>query len=780
MLSKTAEKICLAVIRWGSCLILFLPLFVYRGTLYPYIFGKIIFFRILVEIIFAAYIFLAVYDKRYRPNWKNPLIFSLTIFVAVLFLTSLFGVDFSRSFWSTQERMTGLLTILHFWVWFIVLAGVFSTKGGQDWKKLIYATLISSLLLGLYGLGQRAGFKFLLEEAAGGRMVGGRMGSILGNPIFLASYTMLHIFLAGCLILWERKKIWQSIAIISLIFNLTIMSLAFTRGVTVAFGLATFLFSIFIAFTLPSRKTKKIIIPIFILLIIFAFAGFIFLQTPRANFLYPKVPSVIVRVIYLKNLTESAEQRTVPWKIAWRGLREKPLMGWGWENYNVLFNKYFPSQFLMYGAEGTWFDRSHNQIMDILSLAGILGATAYLLFYGSIFFLLIKKLREVKNKNNYSLARDSIPLVILGLMFLAYFLQNLTVFDTPAPLIVFYFSLALVYFVTQRDASLEPEDVDQNKIRSDFIENPRQGRDNSQSVIYNSSKLPLPVLIFLVTVFLFVFVYKFNFEPFRQSQWAVRAVSLSKTELNKGLALYQKALSKPVFTNPEVRLQLARTIGEQQNNIKSNDQSFKAGLDFAISELKKNTVEHPLDARYWLYLGQLYNIGARYSEEYYRGAEGSLQQAMKLSSTRQQIYFELGKTKIFQHKYEEGLDLMKQAVALDPTIIESRHNLGIAYLATNNIEEGMKELDQSYYGKDAPSLIYIAKIFAASNDYQKAVSFSNRAVGYDPRNIEALGLCVVYYHKLGDKENKIRALDELRVVNSSDAAKLEEFLKTNP
>ena len=77
-MSKNAEKICLAIIRWASYLILFLSLLVYRGTLYPYIFGKIIFFRILVEIIFAAYIFLAVYDKRYRPNWKNLLIFSST------------------------------------------------------------------------------------------------------------------------------------------------------------------------------------------------------------------------------------------------------------------------------------------------------------------------------------------------------------------------------------------------------------------------------------------------------------------------------------------------------------------------------------------------------------------------------------------------------------------------------------------------------------------------------------------------------------------------------
>ncbi len=758
---KNIEKIFLFIIRWGSYLILLLPILVYRETLYPYIFSKIIFFRIFVEIIFAAYIFLAVYDKRYRPNWKNPLIYSSTIFVAILFVTSLFGVDFSRSFWSTQERMTGLLTILHFWAWFIVLASVF--KNFQDWKKLIYATLISSFLVGLYGLGQAAGFKFLLKVATAQQM-----SSTLGNPLYLASYAMLHVFLSG-LLFFKNKEDGKKINInnilvfVCLIFNFIIVLLAASRVVTIVLFISLFLFLYYIILSLSSRKIKIFFIIVFWALAAFFIGGILFLQTQREAPWLKRAPTVVFR---LARIDQDIQERTIPWQIAWQGLKERPVVGWGWENYNVLFNKYFPSQFFKYGNEMTWYDHSHNQLVDLLSLTGILGTAAYLLFYGSIFLLLIKKLRKIKNKNNYSFARDSIPLIVLALMFLAYFLQNLTVFDTPAPLIVFYFSLALVYFFATEGVNLENDNANQNKTK----------QANS---INNSSNFPLPMFILLSVIFLFVFVYKFNFEPLQYSRLAAMAVSLSKTDLGMGLSLYQQALSKKSFINPEARLQLAKTVGEQQRGIKTN-QFFKDSLDFAISEVKKNITEHPLDVRYWLYLGQLYNVGSYYGEGYINEAEKIFEHALTLSPMRQQIYFELGKTKIFQRKYEEGLNLMKQAVALDPTIIESRHNLGIAYLATNNIEEGLKELDQSYYGKDAPSLIYIAKILAASNDYQRAVSFSGRAVGYDPKNIEALGLCVIYYHKLGDKENEIRALDELRAVNPSDADQLEEFLKTSP
>lgn len=272
MLHKTLEKICLIIIQWESYLILFLPLLVYRQTLYPYIFSKMIVFRILVEIISAAWLFLTIYNRNYRPMWHNPLITTSVIFMGFSSLTTLTSIDIGRSFWSSQERMAGLLTMLHFWLWFIILSSTF--RYWKDWKKLIWISLICSLLVGLYGLGQNVGLQFLPKEN------NIRMSATLGNPIFLAIYSMLHVFLAGALILWERKRVWQFMAGVLLIFNLIIMFLTVSRGVTVVFSLTIFLFLIFVVFTSSSKRKKNIIISILVLSIIFILIGFFFLRPP--------------------------------------------------------------------------------------------------------------------------------------------------------------------------------------------------------------------------------------------------------------------------------------------------------------------------------------------------------------------------------------------------------------------------------------------------------------------------------------------------------------------
>jgi len=111
-MSARLEKIFLNIIKIGSAMILFLPLFIYRPVLYPYIFSKIIVFQIIAEIIFVLWLFLLLYAKnneKYKINFKNPLIMGLTLFMGVLILTMFTGVDMGKSFWSSQERMTGVL-----------------------------------------------------------------------------------------------------------------------------------------------------------------------------------------------------------------------------------------------------------------------------------------------------------------------------------------------------------------------------------------------------------------------------------------------------------------------------------------------------------------------------------------------------------------------------------------------------------------------------------------------------------------------------------------------
>ena len=229
MISSRVEKIFFNIIKIGILIILFLPLLVYRPVLYPYVVPKILSFQVIVEIIFVFWLFLALYaGKKYRPDWKNPLVIALTIFMGILFLTSLTGIDFAKSFWSTQERMNGVITLLHFYVFFIVLISTFKNK--KDWQRLIWASLICSFFVGMYGIGQKFGLEFLLKNSAI------RMSATLGNPDFLGVYALLHVFLSGFLFYLQKRKIGKIFTIFFLIFNLTVLFLTATRGAFVGFG----------------------------------------------------------------------------------------------------------------------------------------------------------------------------------------------------------------------------------------------------------------------------------------------------------------------------------------------------------------------------------------------------------------------------------------------------------------------------------------------------------------------------------------------------------------
>jgi O-antigen ligase len=683
-MSEKLEKILVWAVKIGVALILFIPLLVYKGTFYPFIFPKAIVFQILTEVIFVAWLFLSLYaknEKKYHLDFKNPLIIALTVFIAVLFLTSLCGLDFRRSFWSTEERMNGLATILHLYAFFLVLTSVFSARGGsasgekskRDWRFLVWSSLSCSLLVGLYGLGQKMGLDFLIKINER------QMTATLGNPIFLAVYAMLNVFLAGWLMSQSRKWQGKIISFLLIIFNLWVMLSAASRGVMLAFGISLFSFFLFLIFTSKSRLLKVGIIILLILIL----SGLIFIQLPQFSSQINKMPIFVRR---LANFTVSAADRFDAWLIGLKGFIDRPLSGWGWENYNLIFNKYYQPRYLVKGIDATWFDRSHNQVIDVLALSGLFGLVSYLSIFGAIFWLIYKKTKRGGT------SKKKISLVILGLMFLAYFIQNLFVFDTPAPLIIFYFSLGLVYFIAS--------DTWRSNLPTDL---PKEVRPRA------GSRFPLPVLVLLVVVISPAMMYKFNFEPFQQSRLGAKAWNAAKVDFNTALYWYQKALSKPCFTNLDTRVYLAQMIAQGHNDIgekttQDDLQILGLGTELAISEYKKNTQEHPWDSRHWLYLGQLYGLGVKYDRSYIAEAKRVLNKALSLSPNRQQVYFELARIYYYEKEYAKAITLLERTVVLSPEVRESIQKLKNMVAVAEKEKPDLEEL-----AKAKKFLEYLAK-----------------------------------------------------------------------
>ena len=144
------EKILYWIARLGAYVLPFTVLVISNSLFFPFITGKNFLFRIIVEVMAAAWMGLLIVDfKKYWPRW-NYLSAALAVFVGTIFLSSLFGVNFNHSFWSNFERMEGLVTHLHLLFLFFILAGIFRTQ--KEWFIVFGLSIAASIMVGLYGL----------------------------------------------------------------------------------------------------------------------------------------------------------------------------------------------------------------------------------------------------------------------------------------------------------------------------------------------------------------------------------------------------------------------------------------------------------------------------------------------------------------------------------------------------------------------------------------------------------------------------------------------------
>src|SRR5574344_1399434 len=84
--------------------VLLLPFFVANGMFFPYIVGKNFAFRIIVEIIFTLWIYLAFIDPKYRLkfSWITVMTSALIVRMAT---ADIIAVKPAKATWSNDERM---------------------------------------------------------------------------------------------------------------------------------------------------------------------------------------------------------------------------------------------------------------------------------------------------------------------------------------------------------------------------------------------------------------------------------------------------------------------------------------------------------------------------------------------------------------------------------------------------------------------------------------------------------------------------------------------------
>lgn len=435
----------LKISRFFIFLIPFTVILVNSATLFPFIVTKYTWFRLMVNLsllfVLLALLFDQIKLKEILDLFKKPLVIWVSLFTLIFLLACLFAYNPKFAFWSNFERGEGGFQILHLWFYFLLL--LLLLKDRNDWIKYIYFILGSGILVILYGLLAGFGFEgFIGEKFKDISQV--RIYGTIGNPAYLATYAVFLIYLTFYLLVFQSKNRLFNLGKtfffwLLIVFYFIGFILAATRGGFV--GLFLSLLILFLYLIYLTKKYRKILLSFLIILVILFALGVYYRNTSFVK----SLPGS--RIFDLDPKSETWQSRVWVWKIAYKSFLDRPVLGWGPENFIYVYPKYFEKDF--FNPEkgfNEWFDRAHSIYFDYLSQSGILGLLSYLAIFFSIYYFLFKiilKNERLEKNEKGKIVLNGYEKTALGIFLAiptAYLVQGIVLFDVlPIYLMNFFF-----------------------------------------------------------------------------------------------------------------------------------------------------------------------------------------------------------------------------------------------------------------------------------------------------------------------------------------------------
>jgi len=416
-MSRAWYRFILKVGVYASLVSLFL---VNKHFYFPYITSKQLYFNILIEILTVVWLAYIIKYPSERPK-KSWLTIGWAVYLLIVLITCFTGVDFNLSFWGDLERMLGWFPLFHFFLLYLIVVTVF--RNWRDWQPLLIAMVSAGTLLSLIGLFQNYN------------------ASTLGNAAYMGTLMLMTMFITALLI--GRSRNW----LVSLPYWLVLILLfvGFVRadisGAYAGLAVGILVYAGLMTFLNHKKKVRQWGLVVVGVLVIGVGLLFAFRWSPALD---NTQLGKVIRDFSLENPTLNT--RFYSWKWAWRDLGSHPLLGVGHGNYALVFDRQFEGDFYRFSKGEDFFDRAHNNVVEIATTTGLLGLAAYLFMFTWAVIYLIKAYREDKIK---------LPEFAALAAFLAsYFVQNLALFDCLASYIFLMIILGLInnlYHRPERD-----------------------------------------------------------------------------------------------------------------------------------------------------------------------------------------------------------------------------------------------------------------------------------------------------------------------------------------
>lgn len=451
------------IARWYLYITVFAAVIVMDSIFFPFIGGKDYFFRYAVELALACFILWWAFEAKkgeiralLKDAYKKPIVRAVTVFVSVYLLACLFAFDVHAAFWSNYERGEGGFQMLHYYVFFMLLVLLLRTE--REWKNIFGYSLVAAGAMIVYGLlGDYSVAGFIGPYAAGSppnlsplcTLLTGRFEGTLGNPAYVAPYLIFSMFYAAYL--WVARKrdpraaggsggaklvSWGFGVLIFVFFVFFLLSQ--TRGAFLGLGVALFVLLVYLLLR-GTPYLKKWALVSLILLVLIGGIGYFAVQGKDPSGCFGAA-----RLFQINALDATAQTRFWTWGSAWRGFLERPILGWGPENFTTIFDKYFDPRHFVPGTQTeTWFDRAHSVFFDYISETGILGLVSYLLIFCVLGWGILKRFWQSDARGSTT---DILEHALILAVPVAYLVQGIAIFDVLPMYINLFLFAAFAYY----------------------------------------------------------------------------------------------------------------------------------------------------------------------------------------------------------------------------------------------------------------------------------------------------------------------------------------------
>jgi tetratricopeptide (TPR) repeat protein len=456
----------------------------------------------------------------------------------------------------------------------------------------------------------------------------------------------------------------------------------------------------------------------------------------------------LIKLDVVSVISGEGHARTLLWSMAYKGVQEKPLLGWGQDNFGYVFSKYYDPK--MYAQE-QWFDRTHNVFFDWLIASGILGLLSYLSLFVALLYMVWKK---TEGDGEWDVAQKA----ILTGLFTAYFVHNLFVFDNLASYILCF---VMFSYVASRYKNVEGAEL--NKY-SPLVKN-----EVAQVVI--------------ACIVLIGLVYTINtvvYKPYMAGRLLIQSLeeqTYDKAVLGSGIRNktseerinpLKESISLNTLGDTEIREKITDVaisiIGREK------DQSILKDLaKFVDEQYEEQFRKTPNDSRpYIFYSKYLERIGQ------YDLAEKSIDKAIELSPTKQSFLYQKASVLLGQKKMLEASLVLKKAYDLAPENNEARVLYAVGLIYNKQFDSASKIIGTS---TEVISDKRLMQAYIQSGNFTELARVVKIKVDANPDDAQGHVSLAAIYLKLNRRSDAIAEIQKAMVLEPKFNSQGEFYIK---